>query len=628
VAKNSLPQIRSDIVLRSIVRNFLALLICLLLLTAFATIAWTAWVGKCATYDEPLHFMGAWVQTHYDDFRCNPEDPPLWKFYVAAGTRKDALKMDWKSDQWSAMLSAIPLPSLIYATRTMYDMPENRDSEHLLRAGRARMLAVAVALGAVIAWWAWRLAGRLAAIAAAAAFCFDPNFLAHGPLVKNDVAITLVFVLVMLVVWFIGKRATIPRLIALALLAGAAVTVKFSGLLVFPMIAVALAIRALMGQPWPILKWTLNSRLGRCGAACAVVIGCLIASYGSIWACYGFRFGPTPDRGERFDYYRLTVYVAGSQMISRQDPPPLYPTNDQLEKWVNQWRPDATYRAVLFADKHELLPEAWLYGFLYTYGSAMARHAFLCGELRSGGWWYYFPLAMAFKTPLATLAGIGLAGIYAIWMLRRGSWDAWNLCAAAVGPVLYMAVAMHSHLNIGLRHIFPVYPFLFILLGAAFSRAFSRRPKLAAGIAGVLLVGLLIETLAAYPDYIPFFNVAAGGSRGGVRLLTDSNLDWGQDLPALAQWQREHPDRQIYFCQFGSVDPHYYGIHYVPLNGGMEPAPWPNPEKRNGLPPVYAMSAVALQGTYMPRNSRLMYQRFDHEQPIAVLHGTTYIFDK
>ncbi len=191
-----------------------------------------------------------------------------------------------------------------------------------------------------------------------------------------------------------------------------------------------------------------------------------------------------------------------------------------------------------------------------------------------------------------------------------------------------MAMAMRSNLDIGLRHIFPVYPFLFIFVGVVAAGAFSHRPKTTAWIVSLLFLGLLAETLAAYPDYIPFFNIAAGGSRGGINLLTDSNIDWGQDLPALAQWQRAHPDHQLYFCQFGSPDPHYYGIHYVELNGSMEAVPFPHPEKRNGLPPIYAMSAVALQGPYMTRDSRWMYQRFLHEQPLTVLHGTIYLFDK
>lgn len=113
------------------------------------------------------------------------------------------------------------------------------------------------------------------------------------------------------------------------------------------------------------------------------------------------------------------------------------------------------------------------------------------------------------------------------------------LAAAAacllIPPLLFLAVAMTSDVNIGLRHIFPIYPFIYV--GAAWVigvslRRWGPRAWVAAGVLAVLLAA---ETLSAWPNYIAYFNVAAGGSRGGIDLLGDSNLDWGQDLPALAQ---------------------------------------------------------------------------------------------
>ena len=605
----------------------ISLAACSLLLAAFAVIAWTAQLDKCATFDEPLHFLGAWVQTHYDDFRANPEDPPLWKFYVAAGTDKAALKMDRHSDLWNKMLGSVPAPAFQYAVQTLYQTPGNQ-ADSLLRNGRARMLLLAVLLGVAIAWWAWRLAGPFAAVVATAAFSLDPNFLAHSPLIKNDVAITLAFLLIIAAVWLIGERATILRCAALFLLVGVALTTKLSGLLAIPMIAIALTCRVLMKKPWPVLKWTLQTRLSRTVAAGAVLLGCALIGYVFIWACYGFRFSPSPHSQHWFDYSRLVDYCAEGEAVVSQDSPPVYPTDSQLKDWVSHWRPSATIRVVQFADQHALFPQAWLFGFLYTYGSSIARRGFLCGQIGMVGWWYYFPLAILFKTPLATLFGIGLAAV--VWFSgRRCSAeirDGWPIAATLVGPIFYMAVAMRSHLDIGLRHIFPVYPFLFIFLGVTAAAAFRRRPKITAWIVSLLFLGLVAETAAAYPDYIPFFNVAAGGSRGGLNLLGDSNIDWGQDLPALADWQRDHPDRQLYLCRLGLPDPRYYHLHYIQMTGSQMPAP--DQTIPSGLSPIYAISAAALQGPYMPLRQRQFYQRFLQEKPEAILHGTIYLFDK
>ena len=243
------------------------------------------------------------------------------------------------------------------------------------------------------------------------------------------------------------------------------------------------------------------------------------------------------------------------------------------------------------------------------------------------GWWYYFPAAMAFKTPLATLVGLGLAGI--IWLryarCQNANRNAWVICAAIVGPLFYMAMAMRSNLNIGLRHIFPVYPFLFVFLGVIAAQSFNRRPKLTCWIVSLLFLGLACETWAAYPNYIPFFNVAAGGSRGGLGLLSDSNIDWGQDLPALAHWQREHEDRQLFFCEFGLPDPRYYGLHYIEMTGSQ--LSQPDETVPSGLPEVYAISAVQLQGPYSTPYEIGIYSRFLKEKPLEVLNGTIYLYD-
>jgi hypothetical protein len=314
-------------------------------------------------------------------------------------------------------------------------------------------------------------------------------------------------------------------------------------------------------------------------------------------------------------------------MQLRQNPIPLNASLHQLNDWVQQWKPDFVVREGKVLNNYHLLPQAWLYGFIYTYGTSMARRAFLCGEIRIQGWWYYFPLAMLFKTPLATLISLASAAALCVLLLRRNcprQW--WPICALVIAPIFYMAIAMHSNLNIGLRHILPVYPFLFIFIGVIAAAAYRRAPKITGPVLLLLFAGLLTETIAAYPDFIPFFNVAAGGSRGGIRLLSDANLDWGQDLPALAQWQKDHPNYQLYLSQFALPDPRFYKISYIEMKGaGLQHEDETAP---SGLPPVYAISAVNLQGTYVtPGVYRDIYKGFLRIKPFQILDGTIYLFD-
>jgi hypothetical protein len=112
-----------------------------------------------------------------------------------------------------------------------------------------------------------------------------------------------------------------------------------------------------------------------------------------------------------------------------------------------------------------------------------------------------------------------------------------------------------AHLDIGIRHVLPALPFLFIGIGWVGSVAMQRRRTPVLALAAAILIGLSAETLHAFPDYVAFFNGFVGGPRAGLALLGDSNLDRGQDLPLLAEWQRHHPDQRLYLSYFGVVEP-------------------------------------------------------------------------
>jgi hypothetical protein len=218
---------------------------------------------------------------------------------------------------------------------------------------------------------------------------------------------------------------------------------------------------------------------------------------------------------------------------------------------------------------------------------------------------FFFPLAFCWKTPVALLAAL-LAGL--VVLARRGKVGAarWRARLTAIAPLLvlftvYWAFALTSKLDIGHRHILPVYPPLFILAGGLAA------PGVFAGwrrgaIVGGLVAGLLFANARIAPHYLAFFNVLAGGPANGHRLLVDSSLDWGQDLPGLARWLREHNRGPaavpVFLSYFGTGDPDYYGIRATRLpfmNGFKLPPRWYEP--RGGL---YCVSATMLEEDYSP----------------------------
>jgi hypothetical protein len=230
---------------------------------------------------------------------------------------------------------------------------------------------------------------------------------------------------------------------------------------------------------------------------------------------------------------------------------------------------------------------------------------------------------MAVKTPLATLAALTISAVY--WIINRRSLPRfWDCLTLLILPVIYLAVAMSSDLNLGIRHVLPVYPFLFIILGITAADALRRYRRPATVVICLFLLGLLVETYTAYPDFIPFFNIAAGGWKNGPRLLGDSNVDWGQDLPALAQWQREHPQYQLFLDYFGSTDPRYYRIHYVNLPGSTAPIDETAIDSR---PPIYALSGNASHYPWLSPEARNLYMKLQSREPIIVLGHCIYLYN-
>ena len=189
--------------------------------------------------------------------------------------------------------------------------------------------------------------------------------------------------------------------------------------------------------------------------------------------------------------------------------------------------------------------------------------AYLLGRHSQKGWWYYFPVAYAVKTPTAAvlLLVICLTSV----ALKPSGWLRAPLkwYVLAVPPVIYLLASMTSNINIGIRHLLPIYPFIYVSLAAwLIGGTYSRWRLVSAALVAALVCA---ESVSAYPFYLPFFNTAAGGSAQGTRYLIDSNVDWGQDLKHLKSYVAARGEREICLSYFGNIDPAYYGVRYRAL---------------------------------------------------------------
>ncbi|MBN1935705.1 MAG: glycosyltransferase family 39 protein [Anaerolineae bacterium] len=166
---------------------------------------------------------------------------------------------------------------------------------------------------------------------------------------------------------------------------------------------------------------------------------------------------------------------------------------------------------------------------------------FALGEWSTSGWWWYFPLAFAIKNPLPLLIGL----VFGLIALLRRPISLSRLLSLGVFPLLYTAVAVWQRMNLGYRHILPVHPFLYLIIGGGIAQ-FVQAPK-SLWRWGFFALGLwyILGTLRIFPYEISFFNELVGGVEGGYRYLSDSNVGWGQTDALLNAYTRAHPEVQV-----------------------------------------------------------------------------------
>jgi hypothetical protein len=620
------------------VKRWLVPSLCATLGVIFYVQGWLAVRGKSPTVDEPLHAVGAYLHAFDGDFRINPEDPPIWNYWAMIPHRRGALAFDFDDPSWAGALHNT-IHEATFTTRALFQDRRN-DGALFINRSRAVMLLLGAALLGVLVLWSWRLAGPVAGAAAGLLYCFDPNFLAHAPLVKNDVSISLVMLVLSAAVWSVGRRITWWNALLPGIVVGVGLSTKFSGVLLPPMLGMMLLGRALLSDAWPTLRWRASGAASRLAAAAAVFAASLVVAWGVVWAAYGFRFDATRTAGVRLPLESQVEQVARNQFLLTHQ---RYPSAVELARW----RPGIVARAVLWLDANRVMPHAWIYGFTYTYQSTQVRSSYLLGEHRVTGWWYYFPLAILFKTPIATLAAGAIALI--VWLSRntgkppvKSDFDepsriesegrrsaerlpVWSLVCIAVPFAVYGISAVTTNLNLGLRHVLPLYPFIYVAIGIAASAALRRYARAFIPVASILGLGLMIESLASFPNYLAFFNAPSRPHR--LELLSDSNFDWGQDLPLLAEWVRNNPGQRLYLAYFGTADPAFYGItDYVHIPGGFwlgPPVELPDPSR----PGVMALSGNILQGNLLPPPIQQLYAPYRQRRPRAVLGDSIYIFD-
>ncbi len=385
-------------------------------------------------------------------------------------------------------------------------------------------------LGAILGVLLWLAARSLYSIGAAnfvlALFAFSPSLIAHFSIGgKNDGAITLMAFATAFQLYRWRRNPSRWETVLLGLVLGGLLVSKASAL---PLFAIAIAMM-LVFTPRGV---TLNfKQFNWKKATAAVAISFLV-----VWGMYRFHVSTVrlAVNGHRVSLVSITI-------PNRPDPM-LY---DSAAK-ANLSLPVPAFeylQGLVFQLKHEKDGHA----------------AFLLGRSYVGGSLAYFPVAIALKWPIVVLI-VALSSVVLLILRRVPRPD--NLVWWAVFPVVYFALAEFGRMNIGERHILPVYPFVLLLCGSVWALTRGHRT-----IWLLLLLAPVLnaaDTLRYAPDYLSYFTPIVRPANT-FELLSDSNVDWGSGLIALRNYEREHPNEQIHLAYSGTVDPALYGVKGIPL---------------------------------------------------------------
>jgi hypothetical protein len=540
-------------------------------LALYAGLAVSSLRRQSATYDEGAHLPAGYSYLLTGDHRLNPEHPPLAKLIAAAplcllpGVVFKTDDLAWTTGrQWEL------------GRRFLYAW---NDADRLLFFGRLPIVALGAALCALVALEARRRFGSVAGFIALGLAVLSPDVLAHGQLVTTDLAVTL-FLFAAVVAWEAYlRRPGGPRLVLAGLLVAAAVATKFSALVLFPVLALLAVASEVPG------------RARRAVSGLAVVS---LMAFMGLWAAYGFASRLTEDAHLRDELRATTLHDEGETVVAR---------------------------GLLGVERLGLLPEAYTRGFLFAYRHAERRPTFLNGRVSEDGFPLFFPISFAIKTPIPLILLVVAA---AVW----GSGTARERLGLWLPVVLYLLLTQTRGLNIGHRHLLPIYPFLFVLAAGVAARSWVSRPRTRVAARGALVflfAWYAVGTLRVHPHHLAYFNEVAGGPGGGYHWLVDSSLDWGQDLKGLRPALDALGIPKVKLSYFGSADPSYYGIDAELLPSTMSPRPaHVIRDVRPG--DVLAVSATNLQGVYLDDEDRRLMERVRALPPLGDVGHSLFLF--
>lgn len=541
----------------------LTLIVAPLLLLVMGSLAFFSMKRDALTFDELAHIGAGYSYVTQQDYRINPEHPPLIKDLSALPLLFLNLHFPKDSPNWIQKDAPAWWVQFDFGTDFLYRSGNN--PREVIFWARIPMILLLLVLGWFLFKWARELLGDVLGIFVLALFAFSPAFLAHGRLVTTDVGAALGALLAMYF-WIKFLHNPNPKLmIAASLGFGAAMLMKFSLILLIPTFFILTVAYVLLHAQEDKMK-VLIAYMGK-----SLLIG-ICALIFVVAPFYQFHVSNYPAEQQARD----TAFDLSPRGITF------------IERIVIEMADVGPFRSL----------SQFFHGILMALQRGESGNTvYILGKISGSGVWYYFPVVYFYKEPAALHVFLLLGILGVIWFFKQK--NAQNFLkqhfayfSFALFIALYWAVALAGNLNIGERHLLPTLPFIYLLIawglrqllvssgrfspessrdvknrtGLSFAKLNIIQKSLAALIA-LVLAWYASSSLAAFPHYIPYYNGLAGGMEQGYKIATDSNYDWGQDFHLLVDAVERHDIQKLYLDYFGGEDPKYYlGERFIKLD--------------------------------------------------------------
>jgi hypothetical protein len=548
---------------------------------------------KSATFDEPNHLIGGYYYLKTGDFSLN-----------------------WQNPVFVNVISAVPLLFLRPRIQTydphQWDRPfvhdilyvANNNADQIVFWARIPTIFFSLLLGFFVFRWTSELYGIESGLFSLLLYAFSPNILAHSRLATPDIGITCFMFLACYLLWKSVSRPSTGNLFLAGLTFGLALISKFSAVFLLP-VYLLLPLVPLFpkgSQPRPNLSVSRPNPKTRAPTDSLKKYGRLMA-YSGLIISIGL----------------LVIIVAYPSYLK-----PWYRFDETILPSVQRGFPNAKINEGLW----HLVSSIRVPGREYALGllglverSTKGHDTFFWGKISQRGEWYYHLVALIIKTPIALQIMLLLAlGLY-LWRCTKGTIpNLYNDFFLIVPPLLLFTAISLGSVKTGLRHVLPVFPFIFVFIASFFKLALKRR--LLSGLAFLLIIWYLVSSIRIHPHYLAYFNEYVGGPSNGYKYLVDSNLDWGQDLKGLKEYMERKGIKKVQLAYFGTAAPEYYGISYELISDQDLAALKASRFTRD----VFALSATFLQGLYLPTD-RDRYEWFRDRTPTAQIGYSIFVYE-